>query len=79
VRAVGVVSSFNDENGGLVLTFCRFHGCSFVEIEELYNSLFESVTIGRTVRPQIGENWRDRSAICQCRRILFKFAAKRVG
>jgi hypothetical protein len=35
------------------------------------------VTIGRSVRPQIRENERDRSAIFHSRRILIKFAAER--
>lgn len=55
VRAVRV-PSFSGKNGGFVLMFCGHVGYSFVEIEELYNSLFGSVMIGRSVRPQIGEN-----------------------
>ena len=49
-----------------------------IAVDEVYNLLFASVTIGRSDRPQIGENWRDRSAIWHCRRILFEFAAERV-
>ena len=34
-----------------------------IAVDEVYNLLFASVTIGQSDWPQIGENWRDRSAI----------------
>ena len=77
MRAVKV-ASFNDKIAALSFLFVDCLYIMSIALDEVYNLLFGSVTIRRSVRPQIGENWRDRNAICQCRLILFEFAAERV-